>query len=631
MIAGNPGRRLPPIGFWSYARQDDDASEGRLSALRAQLRSELQTQYGREPIKVFQDVAAIPPGAEWEAEIRNALDRSTFFIPIITPNFVESEWCIREVQIFLEREAALNAQHPELAGRRRIFPVSYVPIDDADPFDLRALAELKRLQWFDFTALRFKDQHDERVRLALSSLASGICRLINIRLETPLTPEEREEQERRRAADEKLRKERDEAKRLADEAEIDRQRQETERETERRRLADLEAARLKAERDEAERRRREEEARKKREEDERRKQEEEARKKQRWRRLLVALGLAKGADGETPRRARLVAGAAAVVVVAALAAPLWNQFGPDAEAKRALATLTDNDWSVQTAAILTAKGLSHTSLAKIQKYAEGGDPKAETFVGLSYYAPAAGVMQDYVEAGSWFHRAADKNNARALYNLGDLYDFGHGVDVDHDKATTWYARAAELGNARAQYELGLNYQNGQGGLTRDDDKAVSWIRKSAAQNYPIAATDLGYMYDNGLGVPQSWTEGANWYRKAAELGDAQGQFSLGYDYAYGQGVPMDKAQAVVWYTKSADQKYASAQYNLGLMYAAGDGVPMNMDKARELISAGAANGSDKAKTWLSNHPVAPSAPPRPSRDCSTERPAAIRPAGSSTR
>ena len=39
-------------------------SRGALSALRSQLKAELQQQYGREPITIFQDVGAIPPGAE---------------------------------------------------------------------------------------------------------------------------------------------------------------------------------------------------------------------------------------------------------------------------------------------------------------------------------------------------------------------------------------------------------------------------------------------------------------------------------------------------------------------------------------------------------------------------------------
>src|ERR1700744_4178141 len=109
------GSKLSPIGFWSYARQDDVRQ---LNRLRQQLSFQVQQRYGREQVKIFQDVSAIPPGADWEAKIRNALDDSAFFIPIITPNFLESQWCDEEFFIFLEREKALAKEFPALAGQR---------------------------------------------------------------------------------------------------------------------------------------------------------------------------------------------------------------------------------------------------------------------------------------------------------------------------------------------------------------------------------------------------------------------------------------------------------------------------------------------------------------------------------
>ena len=182
--------RLPPIGFWSYARQDDEFSGGKLSSLRFRVMSELQQQYGREPIKIFQDVGAIAPGAEWEAEIRNALNRSTFFIPIITPAFIESEWCCQELEMFLEREQELNRQHPELGNARRIFPVHYIPIQDIEPYSEDMLRALGKLQWLQFYDLRAKSEDSEPVRMAVDALASSVRRLLHLRIKRPLTPEE---------------------------------------------------------------------------------------------------------------------------------------------------------------------------------------------------------------------------------------------------------------------------------------------------------------------------------------------------------------------------------------------------------------------------------------------------------
>ncbi len=78
---------LRPTGFWSYTTDDDRVSGGRLSQLRRLLADELKLKVGRTPVYTFQDVAAIPPGKDWEREIDAALEQASFCIPIITPGF----------------------------------------------------------------------------------------------------------------------------------------------------------------------------------------------------------------------------------------------------------------------------------------------------------------------------------------------------------------------------------------------------------------------------------------------------------------------------------------------------------------------------------------------------------------
>ena len=100
---------LNPVGFWSYTSQDDTSSRGRLSQLRRLLADDLQQAIGKTPVvHIFQDVAAIPPGADWEKQIHSAIGGASFFIPIMTPGFLQSEWCARELLAFRDREKALN-------------------------------------------------------------------------------------------------------------------------------------------------------------------------------------------------------------------------------------------------------------------------------------------------------------------------------------------------------------------------------------------------------------------------------------------------------------------------------------------------------------------------------------------
>ena len=173
--------RLPPIGFWSYARQDDELSSGKLSDLRSVLMHEVQQLFGRDQVRLFQDASTIPLGSSWEAEIRKAIAQSVFFVPILTPNFIQSEWCCREVELFLEREAQLSsAYEDDVAGR--IFPILYIDIDEAEPEKPAVLDHLRQRQGFDFRRFRHRSYDEPAVREALSELALNISRLLRLRL-----------------------------------------------------------------------------------------------------------------------------------------------------------------------------------------------------------------------------------------------------------------------------------------------------------------------------------------------------------------------------------------------------------------------------------------------------------------
>lgn len=180
-------RPLPPIGFWSYARPDDELSGGQLSRLRALIRAELQQQYGREPIQLFQDISAISHGSRWEGEIRRALDNSTFFIPILSPNFLQSEWCVQEVEIFQERQERLFQEFPDLPRTSRIFPIHYIDVTGIESLRADVDQGLRELQWFDFREFRHSDFSAADVRRTVSGFVTSVRDLLRVRVEQPET------------------------------------------------------------------------------------------------------------------------------------------------------------------------------------------------------------------------------------------------------------------------------------------------------------------------------------------------------------------------------------------------------------------------------------------------------------
>ena len=169
------GCMLTPTGFCSYTSSDDERSRGRLSQLRKLLADELQQKIGRVPeVQIFQDATAIPPGRDWEKQINEALAASSFFIPIVTPGFLQSEWCCREVLLFREQVT--------MRGREDlIFPLHYNDIGEfmggrrGECHDPAVLDFLRTLQWVDFRDLRLRSLDSEEVALRLDKVASAIC------------------------------------------------------------------------------------------------------------------------------------------------------------------------------------------------------------------------------------------------------------------------------------------------------------------------------------------------------------------------------------------------------------------------------------------------------------------------
>jgi TIR domain len=204
------------VGFFSYSREDDDDSGGKLSKLRERIQAELRGQLGRtkRDFRLWQDKTAIAHGTLWEDEIKSAIAESVFFIPIITPTAVRSYHCKFEFDAFLAREK-------ELGRSNLIFPILYIPVpaltDDRwrqDPL----LATIGSRQYEDWQNLRHLDASSTEVALRVEKFCANICRA----LQQPwLSPEERQQAEIRRKAEEERRRQEErqqaEAQRIAEE------------------------------------------------------------------------------------------------------------------------------------------------------------------------------------------------------------------------------------------------------------------------------------------------------------------------------------------------------------------------------------------------------------------------------
>lgn len=189
-----------------------------------------------------------------------------------------------------------------------------------------------------------------------------------------------------------------------------------------------------------------------------------------------------------------------------------------------------------------------------------------------------GVTRDHQQAYSWFLKAANQGDARGQFYVGRCYDRGQGVSRNYRTAVDWYRRSAQQNDPYGQLNLGNCYEWGNG-VERNYAQAFSWYQKAADQGEPLAIHNLGLMYKNGRHATKNAQKAASLFRQAADLGEPYGQLALARCYQEGAGVPKDMAEAVRLVTLAAEQNLGEAQEMLGNLYYRGEGVQRDYIKA----------------------------------------------------
>ena len=201
-------------------------------------------------------------------------------------------------------------------------------------------------------------------------------------------------------------------------------------------------------------------------------------------------------------------------------------------------------------------------------------------------------------------RYAARGTSHDQYQLGLMYQAGHGVDKSVKHARTWFQKAADAGHAEAQLALGNLL------VTNAPTEALPWFHKAAAQGVVKAQLRIAESFKTGQGQAQSASRSLLYYAQAALNGDAAGlqgladlveggadslqqeltldaahrgaagaRYAMGRRYATGMGVEQDWRKAVEWYRKAADQGQADALCALGACYAEGLGVRRDIARA----------------------------------------------------
>lgn len=253
-----------------------------------------------------------------------------------------------------------------------------------------------------------------------------------------------------------------------------------------------------------------------------------------------------------------------------------------------------------------------TNIVTLMLKAKSGEAEAQNALGEAYY-DGKGVTENLTEAVKWFTKAAEQENAKAEYNLGNCYYYGYGVQYkDYGEAVKWYTKAAEQGLPLAQCNLGACYENGDW-VEKNLEEAVKWYTKAANQGYAKAQYYLALSYDKGEGVAKNDSEAMKWYLKAVKNNSPEAAYYYGGMLLEGnkqKGITKNIPEGVKYLRKAADLKNLDAiqvlvgAYLLKMEGKNDLGISKNLSYADfvKYLKIGAEQGNQDMKTILANLP-----------------------------
>ena len=229
-------------------------------------------------------------------------------------------------------------------------------------------------------------------------------------------------------------------------------------------------------------------------------------------------------------------------------------------------------------------------------------------------------------------KAAEQGDARAMFQLGEMYSDGKVVPENFAEAAKWYRRGADAGYPEAHTSMGLISLIRAVGLADSDESAVrfgsdeskkseiislivhpehlqirnqmalkesvKWLRVGAEQGHNANAQFvLGLLTGAGVGVEKDPVQGAKWIRLAATKEPAAQAF-MGIYYLTGRGVEKDFIEAARRLREATEKEVPMAYATLGMMYAEGLGVVKDYAEASKWLRKGVQHGDPEAKGYL---------------------------------
>ncbi len=165
------------------------------------------------------------------------------------------------------------------------------------------------------------------------------------------------------------------------------------------------------------------------------------------------------------------------------------------------------------------RGDYDTAMQGFRVHAEQGNAEAQLNLGQMYDL-GMGVSKDKAEAVKWYRKVAEQGNAQGQYELGRMYDLGMGVPKDKAEAVRWYRKAGEQGHVHALRALAArgDYDTAMQGFRVHAERGNAEAQFNLGQMYDRRSRRI--TTGLGMDVSKDKAEAVKWYRKAALLHDS---------------------------------------------------------------------------------------------------------------
>ncbi|MDO4857553.1 MAG: hypothetical protein Q4A17_06390 [Thermoguttaceae bacterium] len=200
------------------------------------------------------------------------------------------------------------------------------------------------------------------------------------------------------------------------------------------------------------------------------------------------------------------------------------------------------------------------------------------------------IEKDYQKSLDLFLEIPEESLAPySLRLLALCYEFGFGTEIDFSKSKDYLLKAAQGDDAPAMYLLGLKYIGGKG-VPKSYNEGIAWIRKAADKGEELAKK---FLQDNPSSNSYQSTYSSGGSQSGGSSGDID-YFQTGMNYFTGNGVTQNYNSAIYYFRQAHDNGHPAASLYLGICYE----LLKNNTDAILWYRVAARKGNEKAKERL---------------------------------